>query len=120
MRLGAALEVLVERAPLPVVVHVPTLRWPEHLERAAYFVITEALANVYKHAGASRAGVRVDGDAHRLIVEITDDGVGGANRARGTGLSGLHDRISALNGVLRVESPPRSGTRVVAELPCGS
>jgi signal transduction histidine kinase len=118
--LAAALEVLAERAPLPIVADIPAQRWPEQLERAAYFVITEALANVYKHAGAHRAHVRVDGDAHRLIAEVADDGVGGADLARGTGLRGLHDRVGALNGVLRVESPPGSGTRLVVELPCGS
>ena len=118
--LAAAMEVLAEGAPLPILVHVPSRRWPEHLERATYFVITEALANVYKHAGASRAEVRVDGDAHRLIVQISDDGIGGADLTRGTGLRGLHDRVAALNGVLRVDSPPRSGTRIRVELPCRS
>lgn len=118
--LAAAVEVLAERAPVPVLADVPMQRWPEHLERAAYFVITETLANVYKHAGASRARVRVAGDAHQLVVEVTDDGVGGVDPALGTGLRGLHDRVSALNGCLRVESPTGSGTRVVAELPCGS
>jgi signal transduction histidine kinase len=117
--LAAAVEVLAERAPLPILTDVSPRRWPDHLERAAYFVITETLANVYKHAGASRTQVRVDGDARRLVVEVADDGVGGAD-LRGTGLQGLHDRVGALNGSLRVESPPGSGTRVVAELPCES
>jgi signal transduction histidine kinase len=118
--LAAAVEVLAERAPVPILADVPAWRWPEHLERAAYLVITEALANVYKHADASRARIRVEGDARRLVVEVTDDGVGGANPTLGTGLHGLHDRIGALNGRLQVESPPGAGTRVVAELPCGS
>jgi len=117
--LASAVEVLAERAPLPVLADVAARRWPEHLERVAYFVITEALANAYKHAAASRAEIRVKGDADHLVVEVADDGMGGADLARGTGLRGLHDRVGALNGVLRVESPPRSGTRVVAELPCG-
>jgi signal transduction histidine kinase len=118
--LAAAVEVLAERAPVPILADVPARRWPEHLERAAYFVITETLANVYKHAGASRARVRVDGDAYRLVVEVADDGVGGVDLTRGTGLRGLYDRVGALNGRLQVESPPGSGTRVVAELPCES
>jgi signal transduction histidine kinase len=118
--LAAAVEMLAERAPLPVLADVPARRWPEHLERAAYFVITETLANVYKHAGASRARVRVGGDARRLVVEVADDGVGGADLTLGTGLRGLHDRVGALNGTLQVESPPGSGTRIVAQLPCGS
>jgi signal transduction histidine kinase len=118
--LAAAVEVLAERAPVPTLADVPTRRWPEQLERAAYFVVAEALANVYKHAGASRARVRVDGDAHRLVVEVADDGVGGVDLTRGTGLRGLHDRVGALSGTLQVDSAPGSGTRVVAELPCGS
>jgi signal transduction histidine kinase len=118
--LAAAVEMLAERAPLPVRANVPARRWAEHVERAAYFVITEALANVYKHANATSAHVRVSSEAHRLIVDITDDGVGGADLARGTGLRGLQDRVAALNGLLRVHSPPQSGTQVVAELPCES
>jgi signal transduction histidine kinase len=117
--LAAAVETLAERAPLPVLADVAARRWPDQLERAAYFLVNEALANVYKHAHAASVRVRVDGHADRLLVEVTDDGVGGADPARGTGLRGLHDRISALNGTLRVVSPLGRGTRLVAELPCG-
>jgi signal transduction histidine kinase len=118
--LAGALESVAERAPLPVVVDAVPRRWPEHIERAAYFVITEALANVYKHASANRARVDVDGDDNHLAVTVTDDGTGGADPSRGSGLCGLYDRISALGGRLTVDSPPGRGTRVTAELPCAS
>jgi signal transduction histidine kinase len=87
------------------------------VERAAYFVISEALSNVYKHAAATRATVAVCAHDGRLVVDVGDDGVGGAN-AGGTGLRGLDDRIGALRGTLRVDSPVSVGTRIVAELPC--
>jgi signal transduction histidine kinase len=118
--LAAAVEVIAERAPLPIQADVPARRWPEHLERAAYFVISEALGNIYKHANASRAWVRVGDDPHQLVLQVGDDGLGGADISSGTGLRGLRDRIGALGGVLRVDSPPGRGTRVVAELPCES
>lgn len=118
--LSAAAEAIAERSPLPLAVDVPAGRWSADVERAAYFVITEALANVYKHAAASRADVRVRQRAGRLLVEISDDGVGGADAAGGTGLRGLHDRVGALGGLLRVSSDMGAGTRVTAELPCAS
>ncbi|MET9844386.1 sensor histidine kinase [Streptomyces ossamyceticus] len=119
--LAAAVEVLAERAPLPVVPEIPERRLPEHLERTAYFIVTEALSNVYKHAGATEARVRVDdGAGGLLVIEVTDDGTGGADPAEGTGLRGLEDRVGALGGRLRVHSPRGAGTRLVAELPCGS
>jgi signal transduction histidine kinase len=118
--LAAAVEVLAERAPLPVTVDIPDRRWAETVERAAYFVVAESLANVYKHAGASRVDVRVATDAGTVVVEVTDDGTGGADPARGTGLSGLHDRVCAVGGRLRLHSRPGTGTRLVAELPCES
>ncbi|MEU6257159.1 histidine kinase [Streptomyces sp. NPDC047043] len=118
--LAAAVEALAERAPLPLLAEIPDRRRPEHLERAAYFIITEALANTYKHARASQVRVEVTDGPDRLFVEIADDGVGGADPVRGTGLRGLEDRVGALDGRLRVDSPPGAGTRLVAELPCGS
>ncbi|WP_157873119.1 sensor histidine kinase, partial [Streptomyces neyagawaensis] len=85
--LAAAVEVLAERAPLPVVPDIPDRRLPEHLERTAYFIVTEALSNVYKHAEATEARVRVDdGAGGLLVIEVTDDGTGGADPAGGTGL----------------------------------
>jgi signal transduction histidine kinase len=117
--LEAALEVLVARTPLPVVLdirlHEPL---PEPVEAAAYYVVSEALANVVKHAGASSARVRVDHAADVLTVEIDDDGLGGADvKAGGSGLYGLRDRIEALEGSLRIGSPRGGGTRVSALLP---
>ena len=119
--LGAALEGLAARAAVPTTVDCePGRRLPEQVELAAYFVASEALANVAKYAGASHATLRVwrVGDVAR--IEIADDGVGGADDARGSGLRGLADRVEALDGRLRVTSPPNLGTTVTAELPCGS
>jgi len=118
--LGAALETLAGRSPLPVELdEVPTDRLPAPVEATAYFVVAEALTNAAKHARAShvRVGVRVvDGAA---TVELRDDGAGGADGAAGTGLRGLTDRVSALGGRLEVESPPGGGTAVRAHLPFG-
>jgi len=118
--LATVVEALAERAPLPVAFDVPQRRWPEPVERTAYFVINEALANAYKHAAAGLATVRVAMAGETLVVEVADDGVGGADPARGTGLRGLRDRVSAIGGTLRLRSAPGAGTRIVAELPCGS
>jgi PAS domain S-box-containing protein len=119
--LGAALEVLAARAPLPVSVDVDLPeRLPEHVETAAYYAVSEALANVVKHASATSAGVRVERVDGRVAVEVSDDGAGGADASRGTGLSGLRDRVETLDGVLRIDSPPGGGTLLRAELPVGS
>ncbi|MFG2004556.1 sensor histidine kinase [Spirillospora sp. NPDC048911] len=115
--LAVAMETVAERAPLPVVADVPVRRWPGHVERAAYFVIAEALANVYKHARAGKATVHVADEPRRLIVTVSDDGVGGAEPGKGTGLRGLQDRVSALGGSLSVGDAPGSGTRLIAVLP---
>jgi signal transduction histidine kinase len=116
--LGAAVEALAVRSPLPVeVVEVPGERLPEPVEAAAYFVIAEALTNVAKYANASAATVavrRVNGHAE---VEVRDDGVGGADPGRGSGLRGLADRVGALDGFLALDSPPGSGTTLRAEIP---
>jgi signal transduction histidine kinase len=116
--LQAAVEALAVRSPLPVrVVEVPGERLPEPVEAAAYFVISEALTNVAKYAQANEATVavrRVNGHAE---VEIADDGVGGADPGRGSGLRGLADRVGALDGSLSLDSPPGSGTTLRAEIP---
>jgi signal transduction histidine kinase len=117
--LGAALESLAEQAPLPVTVVVPDKRYPTLVETTAYFMVCEALTNITKYAQASAARITMHQANDRLIVEITDDGIGGADPARGSGLRGLVDRVAALGGRLRVESPPGHGTCVRAELPCG-
>ncbi|WP_199513925.1 sensor histidine kinase [Nucisporomicrobium flavum] len=118
--LGAVLETLAERAPIPVEYEAPPRRWPAPLERTAYFLINEALANIYKHARASHACVTVTAHSHGLTVRVADDGCGGADLTRGSGLRGLYDRVAAVNGTLRLESPPGRGTTIEAELPCES
>jgi PAS domain S-box-containing protein len=119
--LGAALETLAARAPLPVELGVDLNgEAPPAAEAAAYYVISEALTNVAKHACASRAEVRATLAADRLAVEVSDDGAGGASLAAGSGLQGLSDRVEALGGRLRVTSAPGDGTTVRAELPCGA
>jgi signal transduction histidine kinase len=117
--LGVALESLAARAPVPVRLDVGLdRRMPERLEVAAYYVVSESLANVAKHARARSASVEVVRKAEQLVVEVVDDGVGGADTERGTGLRGLADRVEALGGRLRVWTPRGGGTRVRAELPC--
>jgi signal transduction histidine kinase len=95
----------------------PGPRLPEPVEFAAYFVASEALANVIKYAHATTATVRLVRTPTGTVIEITDDGIGGADPARGTGLRGLADRVEALDGRLRLSSPAGGGTVVRAELP---
>ncbi len=115
-----ALSFLGEHAPFKVDVTVPPGRFPPAVEAAIYFVCSEALANAAKHANASRVTIHVTRTPGRLAVEVSDDGVGGADRAAGSGLRGLGDRVGALSGHLRFESPPGMGTRILAEIPCES
>lgn len=117
--LAAALELLGSRAPLPTVVEATPERIDPDLEAAAYFVASEALTNAAKHSGATKAEVRATRVKDSLVLAVSDDGVGGASPATGTGLEGIGDRLAALGGKLTVESPPGGGTRVLAELPCG-
>ena len=128
--LDAALSGLAARCPVPVDVVVEPgvdvpVRPPAPVETIAYFVVAEALTNVAKHARASAARVRVTrrerpGRDDLLVVEVTDDGVGGAGVGAGGGLAGLADRVRAVDGTLRVASPPGGPTTLLAELPCGS
>ena len=116
--LEPALEGLAARAPFPVSVHAELDdRLPPEIESAAYFIVSEALTNVAKYADATEAEVTVVCDEGRVVIEIRDDGVGGADAAGGSGLRGIADRAAALDGVLHVESPPGAGTVVRAELP---
>jgi PAS domain S-box-containing protein len=117
--LGPALESLVVRSPFPVEVDAPEERLAPAIEAAAYYVAAEALANVAKYAHAASACVRiaVDDDDDGVVVEVTDDGIGGADPSRGSGLKGLEDRVAALDGTLEVESPPGAGTRIRARIP---
>src|SRR4051794_1393873 len=119
--LKAALRSLASRASVPTTVaYEPRARLPEQVELAAYFVVCEALANVAKYAQATTASVRISRRNGVALVEIADDGVGGADESAGTGLQGLADRVAALEGTLRILSPPGAGTVVSAELPCAS
>ena len=118
--LAAALESLISRTPFPVELKADEGRLPSQVEATAYFLACEALANCVKHAAASRAKIRAQRHNGLLVVEIEDDGVGGANPSNGSGLRGLADRVEALGGRLRVESPAGGGTRVVGEIPCES
>jgi signal transduction histidine kinase len=119
--LNAALDSLAARAGVPTTVSFEAPeRLPAPVELAAYFVASEALANVAKYAGATTATVRVSRRDGVVVIEIADDGVGGADETAGTGLQGLADRVAALDGTLRILSPPGAGTVVTAELPCGS
>jgi signal transduction histidine kinase len=115
--LAAAVTELAERSPLPVQVKAPSGRLPAAVEAAAYFVCSEALTNMAKYAQASHASVRLEIRDGVLVVEVADDGTGGADPAGGSGLRGLADRVEALGGRLRIDSPPGRGTRVTAELP---
>jgi signal transduction histidine kinase len=117
--LGPALATLADRAPLPVEVDgLPVQRFPGQVEAAAYYVVSEALANVAKYADASSVTVKVARQDGHAVVEVADDGVGGANPRRGSGLYGLTDRVEALDGHLRIKSPPGEGTVIRAEIPC--
>ena len=117
--LAPAIEALAARAPLDVcVLEVPEQRLPEQVEAAAYFIVSESLTNAAKHAGAASATVRIGRDNGSAVVEVSDDGIGGADPRLGSGLRGLVDRLAALDGELAVDSPSGGGTRVQARIPC--
>jgi signal transduction histidine kinase len=115
--LAEALASLARQTPIPVKVVAPPAKLPVEVEVAAYFLCSEALANVEKYAAASGASVTVTMGDGRARVEIEDDGLGGADPSRGTGLRGLADRVEALGGTFHVESPRGKGTRLTAEIP---
>ena len=115
--LDAALDALASRSPVPVDVAVPAERLPGAVEAAAYYVVAESLTNVAKYARASSASVRVSSEDGHALIEVTDDGIGGADSGGGTGLSGLADRLAALDGTLVVDSPARRRTRIRAAIP---
>jgi signal transduction histidine kinase len=118
--LTAALESLATRLPLPVLVEADVARLPADVEATAYFVASEALQNVVKHAEATKAAVNASHAEGLLVIQVVDNGVGGATANGGFGLRGLADRVEAHGGRLRIESIPGSGTRVVGEIPCAS
>jgi signal transduction histidine kinase len=117
--LEPALTMVAKRCPTAVNVEIASdERFPEAVEIAAYFLVSEALTNIGRHARAAHANLIVRRNDGTLIVEVTDDGLGGADRGSGSGLRGLEDRISVLGGSLTVESPPGRGKAMRAEIPC--
>ncbi len=118
--LEPALRSLADRSPVPVEMDISLPRRPpEPAEAAAYYIVSEALTNVAKHAHAASARVSVTDTERGLLIEVSDDGVGGAEPARGGGLQGLEDRTAAIGGRISIKSPLGAGTRLVAEIPCG-
>jgi signal transduction histidine kinase len=118
--LGPALEAIASRAPVPVELDVEECELPGAIEAAAYYVVAEALTNVAKYASASAAHVSVRRVERQAVVEVSDDGVGGAEPAAGSGLRGLGDRVEALDGRLDVESLSGRGTLIRAVIPIPS
>ena len=116
--LGAAVESLADRSPVPVSLSAPDTRFAPELEATAYFVVAEALTNVAKYAQATRVRVDIDRRDGVLVVEVVDDGVGGADPDRGSGIRGLDDRVAAAGGRLTVTSRPGEGTTIRADIPC--
>jgi signal transduction histidine kinase len=117
--LEGALAELAEDFPVPIQIRVASVRLPPPVVVAAYFVCAEALANVAKHAAASRVAVSMTAGDGWVRVQIDDDGVGGADPGHGSGLRGLADRVETIGGTLQVEGAPGRGTRVAAEIPLG-
>jgi len=116
--LRAAIRILASRAPVPVeIATLPAEPLPAAVEIAVYYVVAEALTNVAKYANATYATVSVAVTGPRVVVEVADDGVGGADVAAGSGLRGLSDRVAALDGVLALDSPAGGGTRLRVEIP---
>jgi signal transduction histidine kinase len=118
--LAPAIGALADRVPVPVEVEIAVdERYPPAVEAAAYFLVAEALTNVAKYAQATLAQVELHRAGHELVVTVVDDGIGGADMEAGSGLRGLQDRLSAVDGTLAIESPPGGGTRLRATLPAG-
>jgi signal transduction histidine kinase len=119
--LEPALRAMVRRSAVPVELDLRADgRLPEHVEVAVYYVISEALTNAAKHAQASNVHVELEAREATLQLTIDDDGIGGADPTKGSGLVGLGDRIEALGGTLRLTSPPGSGTTLRIEMPLGA
>ena len=116
--LAAAVDALADRTPIPVTLHATDRRFGPEVEATAYFVVAEALTNVVKHANATTAKVELVDRENTLVVEIADDGVGGAEGSPGSGLAGLEDRVAAVGGTLAIRSRPGEGTTIVARIPC--
>ncbi|KAB2344101.1 sensor histidine kinase [Actinomadura rudentiformis] len=118
--LDGALTALAARSSVPVRIELADLgALPASVEAVAYYVIAEALTNVTKHAAATRASLRVERAGDVLSIEVTDDGKGGADEARGTGITGIRRRVAALDGAIRLDSPPGGPTSLAVQMPCG-
>ena len=116
--LGAAINALAERSVVPATVRsIPDRRLPPAVEATAYFIVSEALANVAKHARATNVSIAAINSATTLRIEVGDDGVGGADSASGSGIRGLQDRVAAIGGTFKMESPVGQGTLAIAEIP---
>jgi signal transduction histidine kinase len=116
--LGPALKTLARRSTVPVVLQLSLdQRLPESAEVAAYYVVSEALTNTAKHAQASEVNVDAEADGEYLLISIRDDGIGGADLVKGSGLIGLQDRVEALGGHMEIESPAGSGTSLMVKIP---
>ncbi|HJQ51287.1 MAG TPA: histidine kinase [Gaiellaceae bacterium] len=118
--LGPAVRSLCDRAPVPVHLEADDERYPVSVETTVYFVVAEALANIAKHARAHSAAVSLARENGKLLVDISDDGRGGATARTGSGLQGLVDRVAAVGGTLTIASQPGAGTTLHAEVPCDS
>ncbi|MFF4241675.1 sensor histidine kinase [Actinomadura geliboluensis] len=118
--LAGALRALAAGQPIPVELDVADGRAPAAVEAAAYFVVAEALTNIAKHSGARHGWVVLRRDPARLVISVRDDGKGGADPDRGSGLAGIRRRVAALDGTTRIHSPDGEGTTLEVELPCGS
>jgi len=118
--LAFALDALATKAPVPVTVNAELERLQPEIEATAYFVAAEALTNIAKHSQAAKASIKASLESGKLVIEVADDGIGGAVVAGGSGLRGLADRVEARGGRLRIDSPPGGGTCVVGEIPCES
>ncbi|HEX7346310.1 MAG TPA: histidine kinase, partial [Candidatus Limnocylindrales bacterium] len=116
--LPAAVTALARRASVPVATRFELdRRLPRHIEATAYFLVAEALTNATRHASATRVDVTIRDSGDRLEVTVADDGAGGADPSRGSGLAGLVDRLASVDGRLTIDSPARGGTRIRAEIP---
>ena len=117
---SAALRTLVDRGTVPIRTQITDERYPPAVESAAYFIVSEALTNISKHANARSAAITIAPRHGTLLVEVADDGAGGAKPDASGGLQGLADRVGALNGRLTIDSAPGTGTTIRAEIPCAS
>jgi signal transduction histidine kinase len=117
--LGAALEAVIERLPIPVRARIPTARWHPDVESAAYLITCEALANACKHAGPCVVDLVIEQKENDLVIDVRDDGKGSASLDKGAALRSIHDRVDAMGGSIHVESSPGHGSRFLVGIPCG-